>query len=188
MKGASRRDVVKWLGVSAVSPLLAWSQGPKMKSDAQPAYTDRAAAEQWMDSWIRDRKAAGGVLHLSRFADPTYFLTREIGWTPNQDQADTHKHVLGPVGFVTDFASIPRVFWSVLRPDGIYTYAAIVHDYLYWEQPVARETADEIFKFAMEDFRVDGATIAAIYAAVRVGGEVPGRATLVSRRRENVVC
>lgn len=33
-------------------------------------------------------------------------------------------------GFKTDFASIPRIFWHILPPDGVYTQAAVLHDYL----------------------------------------------------------
>jgi Protein of unknown function (DUF1353) len=74
-----------------------------------------------------------------------------------------------PKGFVTDFASIPRVFWSLLRPDGDYTYPAIIHDFLYWQHHLPRATADEIFRFAMQDFHIDQSTVAVIYNAVRLG-------------------
>ncbi len=36
-----------------------------------------------------------------------------------------------PAGFVTDLASVPRIFWTLLPPDGKYAKAAIIHDYLY---------------------------------------------------------
>ena len=39
--------------------------------------------------------------------------------------------VVVPEGFVTDFASIPRIFWSVAPPWGWYAEAAVVHDLLY---------------------------------------------------------
>jgi hypothetical protein len=58
----------------------------------------------------------------------------------------------------------------LLRPDGEYAYAAIVHDYLYWFQGRSREESDEILKFGMEDFSIDRVTIETIYRAVRVGG------------------
>jgi hypothetical protein len=73
-----------------------------------------------------------------------------------------------PIGFVTDFASIPRIFWSILPPDGKYTYPAILHDYLYWTQTKTRNVADNILKFGMEDFSVGTVTSTAIYNAVRV--------------------
>lgn len=36
-----------------------------------------------------------------------------------------------PTSFVTDQASIPREFWSILSPAGRYSRAAVVHGYLY---------------------------------------------------------
>lgn len=36
-----------------------------------------------------------------------------------------------PRGFVSDFASVPRLFWSICPPYGKYTLAAVLHDYLY---------------------------------------------------------
>lgn len=118
---------------------------------------------------MTERKAPEGVLHVGRFADPMYYLTREIGWTPNAGQ-EGYPAVRVPSGFVTDLASIPRVFWSMLRPDGLYTYPAIVHDYLYWEQKTTRAMADDILKFAMADFQVDALTVETVYRGVRVGG------------------
>jgi hypothetical protein len=76
-----------------------------------------------------------------------------------------------PRGFVTDLASIPRIFYSLLRPDGEYAYAAIVHDYLYWTQTRTRTVSDEIFKFSMEDFNISRRTMQTIYNAVRLFGE-----------------
>jgi hypothetical protein len=130
---------------------------------------DLEAVDAWMKTWMSQSKQATGVLHLSRFADPTYFLLKPITWKPNPGQ-ESYPSVTVPVGFVTDFASIPRAFWSALRPDGLYTYPAIVHDYLYWEQSVSREAADTIFKLGMEDFRIASATTASVYNAVRTFG------------------
>ena len=67
-------------------------------------------------------------------------------------------------GFRTDFASIPRPFWSVVSPVGRHGKAAVVHDYLCeykmaWRlletgdwvmYPVSRKEADEIFLEAMK--------------------------------------
>lgn len=35
-----------------------------------------------------------------------------------------------PDGFSTDLASVPRLFWSLLPPDGRYEDAAVLHDWL----------------------------------------------------------
>jgi hypothetical protein len=78
-----------------------------------------------------------------------------------------------PRGFATDLASVPRLFWSAFPPCGNYTPAAVVHDYLYWEQPagMTREAADKILLTAMEESDVKWTTRQAIYRAVRVGGQ-----------------
>ena len=124
--------------------------------------------EQWLDTLL-EKKSLAGPLHLSRFVERIYFLTRPIAWSPNSGQ--TYKRVEVPPGFVTDFASVPRAFWSFLPPDGEYAYAAILHDYLYWTQNRPRAEADDILKFAMGDLKVGSITTGTIYSAVRIGGE-----------------
>ena len=116
---------------------------------------DSATIAAWMDAWMTDQKATVGNLHLSRFVEPIYYLLKPTTWLPDKGQEHL-KPVNVPVGFVTDFASIPRIFWSVLPPDGKYTHPAIVHDYLYWTQRGPREDADQILKIMMEDFSVGG--------------------------------
>lgn len=68
-----------------------------------------------------------------------------------------------PIYFRTDFASVPRVFWRVIPPVGLYGKAAVVHDYLCehgtaWQKgdsgnwsfyAVSRKEADQIFRDAM---------------------------------------
>jgi hypothetical protein len=124
--------------------------------------------EQWLDIVV-GTKALSGTLNVSRFVERIYFLTKPIAWIPNPDQTNFQR-VDVPVGFVTDFASIPRPFWSLLPPDGEYTYPAVVHDYLYWTQTRPRDMADRILEFGMEDLHVKGVTIATIYNAVRLFG------------------
>jgi hypothetical protein len=119
-----------------------------------------------MDAWMARDKDVAGSLRVGRFADPIYFLLQPITWRPSADQVGKYQSVTAPVGFVTDFASIPRIFWSLLKPDGLYAYAAVVHDYLYWTQDQSRETADEILRFGMEEFGVSGSVVWAIYEAV----------------------
>lgn len=83
---------------------------------------------------------------------------------------DTGQRIVVPRGFVTDFASVPRIFWTFFPKHGEYTRAAIVHDFLYWEQRCNREQADELFDIVMEDSDVDSTSRFTIYAAVRVWG------------------
>lgn len=66
--------------------------------------------------------------------------------------------VVVPAGFLTDGASVPWPFWSILPPWGVYGQAAVVHDilcetltYHVHEIPtkIDRKRADRIFKEAM---------------------------------------
>ena len=70
-----------------------------------------------MTEWMSTEKAVSGMLKMSRFREPIYFLTAPISWKQNPGP-QRYESVIVPKGFVTDFASIPRVFWSALRPDG----------------------------------------------------------------------
>jgi hypothetical protein len=61
-----------------------------------------------------------------------------------------------PMGYKTDFASIPKILWSILPPHGKYERAAVIHDYLCTEYGIingeksftAFESAD-VFGFLM---------------------------------------
>lgn len=76
-----------------------------------------------------------------------------------------------PKGFVTDFASIPRVLWNVLPPTGGYGKAAVIHDLLYRTAGLAtRPEADSILLEAMTALGVGRLTRYTIYSGVRVGG------------------
>lgn len=173
----TRRNLLRWTVGAAASALISTESALRVGvlgiSDAggpkQPG--PGLTMEAWMKEWMSISKAPGGMLRISRFREPIYFLTAPISWTPNPGQ-ERYEAVTVPHGFVTDFASIPRVFWSVLRPDGEYAYAAVVHDYLYWTQIRSREEADDILKMAMEDFDIGAMTVGTIYNAVRLGGQM----------------
>jgi len=85
----------------------------------------------------------------------------------------TNQRFVVPRGFVTDLASVPRLFWTAFPPCGKYTTAAVLHDYLYWVQSYDcdRECADEILLIAMEEANVKLVSRNAIYTAVRFGGD-----------------
>ena len=88
-----------------------------------------------------------------------------------------------PIGFITDFASIPRALWSLLPPTGGYGKAAVVHDWLYQVRIVAdtsktpvglrlveRGEADALLREGMEVLGVSRATRWTIFTGVRIGG------------------
>jgi len=83
-----------------------------------------------------------------------------------------HGEIQIPAGFITDGASVPRIFWNILSPFGDYFGAAIVHDYLYTpaNRHFTRRQADRIFLSAMEDAGVPFIRRRTIYRAVRLGG------------------
>lgn len=54
-----------------------------------------------------------------------------------------------PAGFITDLASIPRLLWSLMPPNGEYAKAAIIHDYLYDNAINNKKYADDVFFEAM---------------------------------------
>ena len=85
------------------------------------------------------------------------------------------KTIVIPAGFWTDFASVPRMFWSILPPFGEYTRAAVLHDFLYYAQninglPITRAWADKAFLDGMKYLGVNWITRYTMYSAVRMGG------------------
>jgi hypothetical protein len=172
-----RNALARIMSSAIVFPLLGCAS-EKNRQFGGGEYADARAADKWMQSWIGNAtqkdpsasKAPNGALHVGRFADPVYYLTSVIGWDPEPKDYNVFQSVRVPIGFVTDFASIPRAFWSILRPDGLYSYAAVIHDFLYWEQYLSREDSDAILKLCMEDFRINSGTISTVYQGVRLGG------------------
>ncbi len=161
----SRRHVLRGGG----KVLLAWGVGAlPISLRAEEPYADPEAADRWLVPILHAPGAVAGALHMGRFRDRIYYLDKEIKWSPGPGQDGPAVAV--PAGFVTDLASIPRVFWSLLPTDGAYTFPAIVHDYLYWTQKHSRETADNVFRYGMDDMKVSSAIGLAIYTAVRAGG------------------
>ncbi|HAG0017477.1 TPA: DUF1353 domain-containing protein [Salmonella enterica] len=75
-----------------------------------------------------------------------------------------------PVGFVTDLATIPRIFWSLMPPDGKYAKAAIIHDYLYDNALRTKKEADRIFLDAMTVLGVPAWKRVIMYHAVKLFG------------------
>lgn len=75
-----------------------------------------------------------------------------------------------PEGFVTDFASVPRVpivWWWV---GAIGQRPAVIHDYIYTYRKFSREVADRIFREALQVVGVNQVNRNIMYAGVRVGG------------------
>ncbi|MEX5744637.1 DUF1353 domain-containing protein [Massilia sp. X63] len=73
-------------------------------------------------------------------------------------------------GFVTDFASIPRIPLAYWLFAGVGQAAAVVHDSLYTDGIVPREVADSIFLEAMEACGVSAWRRWPMFWAVRAFG------------------
>ena len=72
---------------------------------------------------------------------------------------------------LTDFASVPRIFWAILPPDGQYAQAAVLHDYLYQTHTLTRVEADKLFLEAMECLGVALWKRQVMYWAVKLFGQ-----------------
>jgi hypothetical protein len=110
------------------------------------------------------------VLIVSPLADGRTWVTRrEFGYDIGEE--DSGNSVEVPVGFMTDFASIPRPLWAILPRWGKYGNAAVIHDYCYWEQARTRREADDIFLEAMVVLGVSACKRRLMYWSVRLFGQ-----------------
>ena len=79
-----------------------------------------------------------------------------------------------PEGFITDFASVPRLLWWLFPPSGAYNRATVVHDYLCTQDTCSRFMADAVFREAMRELGVPRWRRVAMYYAVRAYSIVRG--------------
>jgi hypothetical protein len=112
---------------------------------------------------------------MSRFTEPlvvtpmsdgkTWIILSDFGYEVGAPGSGDVVSV--PIGTYTDFASIPRPLWAIFPKWGKYGNAAVVHDWLYWDQPRSRREADDIFLEGMEILEVPKWKRRTIYYAVR---------------------
>lgn len=79
-----------------------------------------------------------------------------------------------PAGFRTDFASVPRLVVWLLPRYGVYTRAAILHDYLVENAAVSRADADGLFRRSMRELGVSAPRRWMMWAAVRAASGMAG--------------
>lgn len=108
---------------------------------------------------------------------------------------ETLQWVVVPAGFLTDGASIPRLFWGVIAPWGSHGQAAALHDYLieygvvYQNNVrvhISRRQADVIFNEALRAAQVPTWRRRLMYLAVRLWtmlGKRQSTAYRVTKRR-----
>ena len=112
---------------------------------------------------------------MSRFTDMllvsplpdgrTWVIQRDFGYDVGSEGSAEAVDV--PIGFKTDFTSVPRFLWSLLPQWGTYGHAAVIHDFCYWHQHYSRKRSDEIFREAMKVLQVKPWKRAVIYYSVR---------------------
>ena len=127
---------------------------------------------------------------MSRFTEPlvvtplsdgkTWVTLSDFGYEVGSEGSGDLINV--QIGFYTDFASIPRLLWIVLPKWGKYGNAAVIHDWLYWEQPRSRKESDDILLEGMGVLEVKTWKKYAIYWAVRLFGWIAWRG---NQRKKN---
>jgi uncharacterized protein DUF1353 len=136
-------------------------------------------------SWREDvpGKRFDGAPSFYIFIDMDYFgLLAPVNWESTPVSYE-RRAITVPYGFVTDFASVPRLFWSIFPPTGRYGYAALFHDYVYWEQKITRREADGVFKATMQELGVPGWKITILFSAVRLFGFMAWRGNAALKAR-----
>lgn len=98
----------------------------------------------------------------------TWIVLSNFGYAVGSE--DSSDVIDVPIGTYTDFASIPRLLWSILPRWGKYGNAAVIHDWLYWDQSRCRRDADFILLEGMEVLQVSAWKKFAIFWAVRAFG------------------
>lgn len=79
-----------------------------------------------------------------------------------------------PAGFRTDLASVPRIFWALLPPNGVYENAAVVHDaycvrLAAGDSPISSHDVDGLFRRVMREAGVGLITRWVMWTGVRWG-------------------
>lgn len=87
--------------------------------------------------------------------------------------------IVAPAGFITDFASVPRIVLAYLLFGGKGRRAAVIHDWLYSGalvlvrgelRALTREECDAVFKEALQATGYSAFTVWSMHQGVRIGG------------------
>ena len=84
-------------------------------------------------------------LNVSQINDGEWLLLSDLVY-----RSDILGVITVPLGFVTDFASVPRLPGAYWLAGGKATKEAVIHDYLYRTRTGTRAQADAVFLEAME--------------------------------------
>lgn len=116
---------------------------------------------------------------MARFLTPLRAEKSGKYWTILQPliyESDVAQKVfIVPDGFVTDFASVPRLPLAFLLAGDEAHEAAVVHDYIYSKHLTTRAQADAVFLEAMKATGEPAWRRTLMWAGVRFGGWIAWR-------------
>jgi hypothetical protein len=104
-------------------------------------------------------------LRVEVLSDETFILTSDF-----YVMLECIEEVVVPEGFITDFASVPRLPVIYLAVGNKGHKAAVLHDYLYSIKRYSREACDAYFYHALRESGVNWFYAQAMYRAVRLAG------------------
>jgi hypothetical protein len=117
---------------------------------------------------------------MSSFTDPLevqqiskneWITLREFTYYVGEE--NSNDFIVVPKNTITDGASIPRIFWSIIgHPMGRYAQAAVLHDYMYRLHLRPRKECDDIFYEAMGVLKVADWKRNIMYISLRLFGFV----------------
>ena len=98
----------------------------------------------------------------------------ETEWTLKEDVSFTNEHfkIFVKSGFITDGASIPKLFWSIVGSplEADLLLPAIIHDGLYTNETLSRDVCDDLLREMLLLNCVSQLKANLIYSAVRMFG------------------
>jgi hypothetical protein len=76
-----------------------------------------------------------------------------------------------PIGFKTNYGSVPMIFQNIISASGKATYGYVLHDYLYHTGMFTRDECDKILRKVMVELGVSPWRASVVYYALKVGGQ-----------------
>jgi hypothetical protein len=98
--------------------------------------------------------------------DEGYLLTHRLRYIDPK----TSGIITVPSGFITDFATVPRIFRWYITGHGKTRRPAVLHDYLYRNKAGTRKQADQLFRDALREEGMSKIRSTVLYLAVRLFG------------------
>lgn len=105
----------------------------------------------------------------SLYTDPEKPWRHELFEPVEMELSNTEK-ILIPAGYVTDFASVPRLLRGIIQPSGNHNLAVLVHDWLYDNRLYTRKFADREMLYWLKMSGCSNLKAYTMYYACRLGG------------------